>query len=159
MAISPTSIFPLFPMEDFFLQQRQPRLLTTPADPFPSLMDAVKEFACVSLVPIPANWIVDVLRTREQPVAMPICSWLFLVQGPWQVLAIRKRLSDHDFGEDLDRQNLMDAGWKVVPETGLFAIELDRQLLIGIDGIGYDFVEAHWRPLYEVLGLRWHLDD
>ena len=26
----------------------------------------------------------------------------------------------------------------------------------GIDGVGYDFYEAHWLPLYEARGLMWH---
>ncbi len=26
----------------------------------------------------------------------------------------------------------------------------------GIDGTGYDFYEAHWLPLYNARGLRWH---
>lgn len=26
----------------------------------------------------------------------------------------------------------------------------------GIDGCGYDFYEAHWIPLYEARGLKWH---
>ncbi len=26
----------------------------------------------------------------------------------------------------------------------------------GIDGAGYDFYEAHWLPLYEARGLKWH---
>lgn len=27
---------------------------------------------------------------------------------------------------------------------------------LGIDGAGYDFYEAHWIPLYDLLGLTWH---
>ena len=26
----------------------------------------------------------------------------------------------------------------------------------GIDGAGYDFYEAHWEPLYDAIGLKWH---
>ena len=26
----------------------------------------------------------------------------------------------------------------------------------GIDGVGYDFYEAHWTPLYEARGMKWH---
>lgn len=32
-------------------------------------------------------------------------------------------------------------------------------LLLGIDGAGYDFYEAHWLPLYEARGFRWHKED
>ena len=26
----------------------------------------------------------------------------------------------------------------------------------GIDGMGYDFYDEHWLPLYEARGLQWH---
>ncbi|WP_144057360.1 hypothetical protein [Novipirellula maiorica] len=146
-------------MEDLSSHLRRSPPHTTPASPFPSLMDAVKEFACMTLVAIPADWIADALRSRDRPAAMPMCASLFLVQGPWQVRAIRNQMSSFDFGDDFDRQRLVDAGWQVIPETGLFVYDLDGYLLVGVDGIGYDFFDAHWRPLYEVLGLRWHLDD
>lgn len=29
-------------------------------------------------------------------------------------------------------------------------------LILGIDGGGYDFYEAHWIPLYNLQGLQWH---
>lgn len=29
----------------------------------------------------------------------------------------------------------------------------------GIDGCGYDFYEAHWIPLYEARGLKWHKES
>lgn len=32
----------------------------------------------------------------------------------------------------------------------------DYGYVIGIDGAGYDFYEAHWIPLYKLLGLHWH---
>ena len=122
-------------------------------------MDAVKEFVYLSLVSMPAEWIADVLKARGLPAAMPICSSLFLVQGPWQIREIRKQIANFDFGEDTERQRLVDAGWRVIPTTGLFVVELDGYVLVGVDGIGYDFFEAHWQPLYEALGLEWHLDD
>ncbi|MCA9129705.1 MAG: hypothetical protein KDB22_21615 [Planctomycetales bacterium] len=89
---------------------------------------------------------------------MPICSQLFLVQGPLQE-RIRKLLASYHFGDDVDRQCLVDAGWQVICPTDLFVYELDDHLLIGVDGIGYDFFETHWRQLYEALGLMWHLND
>lgn len=35
----------------------------------------------------------------------------------------------------------------------------DYGYLIGIDGAGYDFYEAHWLPLYKARGLHWHKED
>ena len=32
----------------------------------------------------------------------------------------------------------------------------DYTYIFGIDGAGYDFYEAHWIPLYEARGLKWH---
>mgnify|MGYP000952197416 FL=1 len=32
----------------------------------------------------------------------------------------------------------------------------DLGVVIGIDGAGYNFYEAHWIPLYKARGLRWH---
>lgn len=32
----------------------------------------------------------------------------------------------------------------------------DLGVVIGIDGAGYDFYEAHWIPLYKARGLQWH---
>ena len=31
--------------------------------------------------------------------------------------------------------------------------------IIGVNGAGYDFYEAHWVPLYEAQGLKWHNED
>ena len=35
----------------------------------------------------------------------------------------------------------------------------DYGYLIGIDGAGYDFYEAHFLPLYKARGLHWHKED
>lgn len=35
----------------------------------------------------------------------------------------------------------------------------DLGVFIGINGAGYDFYEAHWTPLYEARGLRWHKEE
>ena len=32
----------------------------------------------------------------------------------------------------------------------------DLGVFIGINGAGYDFYEAHWTPLYDARGLKWH---
>ena len=34
----------------------------------------------------------------------------------------------------------------------------DLGIFIGINGAGYNFYEAHWIPLYELRGLKWHDD-
>ena len=32
----------------------------------------------------------------------------------------------------------------------------ERELYLGIDGGGYDFISEHWTPLYDLIGFRWH---
>ena len=46
----------------------------------------------------------------------------------------------------------------VVAECGFRIFEDDEtgDIYLGIDGAGYDFYEAHWTPLYEARGLKWH---
>lgn len=51
---------------------------------------------------------------------------------------------------------LADSGWQDVGSTGIIAREIDGELLLGINGAGYDFFESHWRRLYEELGYSWH---
>jgi len=48
------------------------------------------------------------------------------------------------------------SGWQAVGDTGVMAREFDGELLLGIDGAGYDFHEDHWIPLYLALGYGWH---
>ena len=47
-------------------------------------------------------------------------------------------------------------GWHYVGDTGVLATEIDGELILGINGGGYDFYEAHWIPLYRELGYGWH---
>lgn len=45
-------------------------------------------------------------------------------------------------------EELEDIGFTIIhhDEYGYF---------LGIDGAGYDFYEAHWIPLYDLLGFKW----
>lgn len=47
---------------------------------------------------------------------------------------------------------------KAVSELGFTIYQSDKHdcLILGIDGGGYDFYEAHWIPLYNLQGLCWH---
>lgn len=61
------------------------------------------------------------------------------------------------FGESLDeewaRENpelLAQCGFRI------FEDQEDGDIYIGIDGMGYNFYEAHWIPLYKARGLQWH---
>jgi hypothetical protein len=47
-------------------------------------------------------------------------------------------------------------GTQEVGETGISAFEIDGELVLGVNGAGYDFYENHWIPLYLALGYQWH---
>ena len=47
-------------------------------------------------------------------------------------------------------------GMQEVGDTGISAFEIDGELVLGINGAGYDFYAHHWIPLYEALGYAWH---
>ena len=52
-----------------------------------------------------------------------------------------------------DKKNLQamaDCGFRIYEQE-------DYGFIFGIDGMGYDFYEAHWIPLYKARGLMWHL--
>lgn len=49
-------------------------------------------------------------------------------------------------------QKMADCGFRIYEQE-------DYGYIFGIDGAGYDFYEAHWIPLYEARGLKWHDDD
>ena len=59
------------------------------------------------------------------------------------------------FGDDywLEEQG----GLRVMSQCG-FRIYKSEEFgyFFGIDGVGYDFYEAHWMPLYEARGVKWH---
>lgn len=46
---------------------------------------------------------------------------------------------------------------KEVADLGFTLIYRDGDFWgLGIDGCGYSFYDAHWIPLYDLLGLTWH---
>ncbi len=48
-------------------------------------------------------------------------------------------------------------GLKLMSQCG-FRIYRSEEFgcFFGIDGAGYDFYDAHWTPLYEARGMKWH---
>ena len=47
-------------------------------------------------------------------------------------------------------------GSQEIGNTGIYAFNIADELVLGINGAGYDFYESHWIPLYEALGYNWH---
>jgi hypothetical protein len=59
---------------------------------------------------------------------------------------------DCSLDEEWIRENI-----KEVEECGFLIYDSDETgILLGVDGCGYDFYEAHWIPLYLKRGFRWH---
>lgn len=57
--------------------------------------------------------------------------------------------------EDWIKNNL-----EIVKDCGFRIYESDEiGVMIGIDGAGYDFYDAHWIPLYKARGLKWHSEE
>ena len=51
---------------------------------------------------------------------------------------------------------LADSGWEDVGGTGFVAREIDGELVLGVNGAGYSFLDSHWVRLYDELELKWH---
>jgi hypothetical protein len=62
------------------------------------------------------------------------------------------------FSDNCDNYWLEDlGGLQAMANCGFRIYEQeDYTYIFGIDGAGYDFYEAHWLPLYEARGLKWH---
>ena len=62
------------------------------------------------------------------------------------------------FGDRCDEYWLEEQdGIQVMSDHGFRIYEHDEfGYFFGIDGVGYNFYEHHWMPLYEARGLQWH---
>lgn len=64
------------------------------------------------------------------------------------------------FGDSADDEWVHEGGLEIMSALGFRVYEHDDWgIFFGIDGAGYDFYEAHWIPLYEKRGLKWHEKD
>jgi hypothetical protein len=75
---------------------------------------------------------------------------MFLVNEPVDKRRIQALLQPVEDEED------ELSGAQEVGSTGISAFEIDEEVVLGINGAGYDFYEHHWIPLYEALGYAWH---
>ena len=63
------------------------------------------------------------------------------------------------FSDSADNWWLEDGnGIEVLSKCGFRTFEHNEEFgyFFGIDGMGYDFMKAHWIPLYKARGLHWH---
>ena len=86
---------------------------------------------------------------------MPMWGTLFVPNESADVSNIEKLLVEIQPNDEED-EAFASAGWMEVSDTGIYAIEFDDELLLGIHGAGYDFFTEHWSRLYDALGYRWH---
>lgn len=65
------------------------------------------------------------------------------------------------FGDSFDDYWLKEKnGIQIMSECGFRIYHHDEWgYFFGIDGVGYDFYEAHWIPLYLKRGLKWHDEE
>lgn len=49
-------------------------------------------------------------------------------------------------------EQVMDCGFTLIYND-------DELFALGVDGCGYSFVDAHFAPLYDAQGLKWHDED
>lgn len=61
-------------------------------------------------------------------------------------------------GDPMDRY-WIENNAELVGECGFVVYTSDEtEILLAVDGAGYDFYEAHWTPLYRARGFTWHVD-
>ena len=106
---------------------------------------------------IPARWVQELAHFKHNYLPFPMWGTLFMPLDHIDVDGIQRLFKTIECDDDGDLQELRDAGWHAVGDTGILAIYFEDELLLGINGAGYDFYEAHWAPLYQALGYHWHL--
>jgi hypothetical protein len=75
---------------------------------------------------------------------------MFLVNDPVDKRRIKALVKPVDDPED-ELYGSQDVG-----DTGISVFEIDGEVVLGVNGAGYDFYQHHWIPLYEALGYGWH---
>lgn len=103
---------------------------------------------------LPTEWAQIVAEEKEEDIPYPMWGTMWRVVEPLDVEKIKRLLRTIAYDDEDAPEEVW--GLQEVGETGIFAWEVDGELLLGINGAGYDFYEAHWTPLYEALGYKWH---
>ncbi len=104
---------------------------------------------------IPTRWLAELAGGDIEPIEFPMWGTAFIPKDSVDADNIRRLFKEIDPIDD-EQTLFADQGWSEVADTGIYAIEFDGELMLGIHGAGYDFFECHWAPLYEALGYRWH---
>ena len=99
---------------------------------------------------IPTDWVHIVAERVGAEFYGMMWGTMFLVNDPVDKQRIHALLCPVTDEED-DLYSCQEVG-----QTGISAFDIDGQLVLGINGAGYDFYEHHWIPLYEALDYSWH---
>lgn len=111
-----------------------------------AVRDLVGQFAA-----IPQSWIHIVAEYFGDDFHGVMWGTMFVVSDSVDQWKIRKLLRSVEHDEL--------GSFHEVPGTGVFAWEIDGELVLGIHGAGYDFYAEHWSKLYDALEYRWHVLD
>lgn len=99
---------------------------------------------------ISADWMRIVADHKNEVFFEPMWSTVFVVGND-----VDQRKIEELLVEDTDEES-ETFGVQMVGETGIMAQTIDDELILGINGAGYDFYDSHWIPLYNALGYEWH---
>lgn len=114
---------------------------------------------------IPYGWLEIVRDSQNDYFSLPMWGTVWVAgdnKGCFEDL-----MKEYDLENEKDEEKLIEDegeecatlifdGWRELGDSGVFAREFDDELLIGIHGAGYNFYDAHWEPLYDAVGYRWH---
>lgn len=106
----------------------------------------------------------DWMQKIAGDIALPMWGTLFIPKDSADQHMIGELLKDIEVPkdnagneyEDSEEMTFKTYGWQEVGKTGIYAIEIDDVLVLGIHGAGYSFLAKHWSKLYDELGYRWH---
>jgi hypothetical protein len=99
---------------------------------------------------IPTDWVKIIAEKTGAEFYGIMWGTMFMVNNPFDRDHIKSLLRTVEDQED----ELY--GSQQVEDTGIYAFEIDGELVLGINGAGYDFYSHHWFPLYDALGYEWH---
>lgn|SRR6267142_1390091 len=99
---------------------------------------------------IPTEWVKIVAEKSGDGFYGIMWGTMFIVNDSVDKRRIKALLKPVEDVED-ELYGSQEAG-----DTGISAFEIDGELVLGINGAGYDFYEYHWTPLYNALGYEWH---
>lgn len=106
---------------------------------------------------VPSRWIEELSKAHGEFLPLPMWGTVFIPSDMVDCRRIEGLLRPIN-ASDEEEQAFADANWREVAETGIYAVEFDGELLLGIHGAGYSFYDHHWSKLYDALGYHWHTE-